>query len=89
MATGVMLWTPGFIPKGCSLFWDEGHREVHCNDEAALHRAKALITIEFSWHLIAVMILSVSFYLYLVHVYGEKVKKGEERHDDDDDDLGF
>ena len=54
MGAGIMLWTPGFIPKGCSLFWDEGHLEVHCRDEAALRRAKGLINIEFSWYFIAI-----------------------------------
>ena len=98
MTTGIMLWTKVFIPKGCALIWDDGHREVRCHEEAALHRAKALINIEFSWYLIAVMIFSVSFYLYSAEFYGEKKvkelswgkineKKGEELHLGDNDDA--
>ena len=71
---GVMLWTPEYIPKGCFLKWEEGHQVVHCHDEASLHRAKALVNIEFSWYVIGVAMFSVVFYMLLEKVYGKKVK---------------
>ena len=74
MVMGVMLWTPAYIPKGCFLRWEEGHQVAHCHDDKSLHRAKALINIEFSWYVIGMAMFSVFFYLFLVKVYGEKVK---------------
>lgn len=71
---GVMLWTPTYLPKGCFLHWEEGHQVPHCHDEKSLHRAKALINIEFSWYVIGLAMFSVFFYLFLVKIYGEKVK---------------
>lgn len=94
IATGVMLWTPSLLPKGCSIALVEGHKEIRCDDES-LHRAKALINIEFSWYVIAITIFSVSFYLYLVNLYGEKhknlswAKKEEKGEEHDDDDFGL
>lgn len=38
----------------------------------ALHRAKSLVNIEFSWLVVCVMIFTVSLYLLLGRVYGEK-----------------
>lgn len=86
---GYMLWTPGLIPKGCSLRMEDGHQVVNCSNMAALHRAKSLVNIEFSWLVVAVMIFIVSFYLLLGRVYGETVEywrvgKEEEREEDED-----
>ena len=98
IAIGVMLGTPGFLPKGCSLVSGKGHQEVNCRDEESLHRAKALINIEFSWYVIGIMIFSMWFYLFLGNVVkvkylplGKNEKKGEKNHDYDDveDDLGL
>ncbi|KAK8630343.1 hypothetical protein V6N13_079141 [Hibiscus sabdariffa] len=40
----------------------------------ALHRAKSLVNIGFSWTLIGVIIFAMGFYLALVKLYGEKVE---------------
>ncbi|KAE9462324.1 hypothetical protein C3L33_05779, partial [Rhododendron williamsianum] len=45
---GFMLWTPEFIPKGCFMNLEEGHKVVRCHDDEALDRAKSLVNIEFS-----------------------------------------
>ncbi|KAH0724251.1 hypothetical protein KY284_000116 [Solanum tuberosum] len=43
MVMGFMLWTPKFIPKGCFINFEEGHKVVRCENDEALERAKALI----------------------------------------------
>ncbi|XP_038726354.1 transmembrane protein 45A-like [Tripterygium wilfordii] len=68
---GYMLYTPQFIPKGCSINDDDGHKEVICHTEEALYRAKSLVNIEFSWYLVLVTILCMLFYLILIRVYGK------------------
>lgn len=74
MVSGFMLWTPQLIPKGCSLYVDDDHEMVRCSGDEALHRAKSLITIQFSWLLISFTIFAVCFYLVLAKAYGEKVR---------------
>ncbi|XWS73441.1 hypothetical protein CRYUN_Cryun02cG0129200 [Craigia yunnanensis] len=74
MVMGYMLWTPELIPKGCFIHSEEGHQVVRCSSDEALHRAKSLVNIQFSWTLIAVTILAMSFYLVLVKLYGENVE---------------
>ncbi|CAA7394950.1 unnamed protein product [Spirodela intermedia] len=68
---GIMLYTPRFIPKGCSLETDDGRFVVPCKGHLSLHRAKALVNLEFSWTLIAVVAFSMWFYLYLAKKYPE------------------
>ncbi|KAB2607503.1 hypothetical protein D8674_007220 [Pyrus ussuriensis x Pyrus communis] len=74
MVMGFMLWTPDLMPKGCSMNLEEGHKVVRCHGDEALHRAKSLVNLQFSWFLLGVAIFGVSFYLGLVKVYGEKVE---------------
>ncbi|KAK9274397.1 hypothetical protein L1049_019211 [Liquidambar formosana] len=74
MVMGFMLWTPSLIPKGCFIHLEEGHDVVRCSDDESLHRAKALVNIQFSWYLIGITIFAVSFYLLLVKKYGENVE---------------
>ncbi|KAK2976990.1 hypothetical protein RJ640_019210 [Escallonia rubra] len=74
MVMGIMLWTPEFMPKGCFMNLEEGHLVVRCHDHEALHRAKSLVNIEFSWFLIGVTIFAVSVYLALIKIYPEKVE---------------
>ncbi|KAK3030123.1 hypothetical protein RJ639_038872 [Escallonia herrerae] len=74
MVMGFMLWTPEFMPKGCFMNLEEGHLVVRCHDHEALHRAKSLVNIEFSWFLIGVTIFAVSVYLALIKIYPEKVE---------------
>ncbi|CBI29196.3 uncharacterized protein LOC100244332 [Vitis vinifera] len=87
---GYMLWTPALIPKGCILHLDNGHEVVNCSDTEALHRAKSLVNIEFSWLVVGMMIFAMSFYLFLARVYREKVEYwslGREEGREDDEDL--
>ncbi|GMN64934.1 hypothetical protein TIFTF001_034018 [Ficus carica] len=74
MVMGFMLWTPDFLPKGCFLHDEDGRKVARCSGEEALHRAKSLINLEFSWFLIGVAVFGVSFYLVLLKIYGEKVE---------------
>ncbi|KAJ8760052.1 hypothetical protein K2173_010908 [Erythroxylum novogranatense] len=74
MVMGFMIWTPEFTPKGCQLRSEDGHRVVRCGSEDALSRAKSLITLLFSWLVIAVTICTVTFYLALAQSYGKYVE---------------
>ncbi|OWM73416.1 transmembrane protein 45B-like [Punica granatum] len=71
---GFMLWTPQLIPKGCFMNLEEAHFVVRCNSDEALHRAKSLANILFSWFLISVTIFSVCLYLVLTKIYEDKVQ---------------
>ncbi|KAH7532315.1 hypothetical protein FEM48_Zijuj04G0006900 [Ziziphus jujuba var. spinosa] len=81
MVMGFMLWIPEVMPKGCHLKLEKGHHVVRCTGDEALHRAKALINIQFSWCFIGVAIFGVSLYLVMVKVYEEYicVSKREEQ----------
>jgi hypothetical protein len=71
---GFMLWTPGLIPKGCSLYNDDGHKIVRCTSEEALHRAKSLVNIQFGWFVIGITIFAITLYLAMVETYSKNVK---------------
>ncbi|WOH09765.1 hypothetical protein DCAR_0729224 [Daucus carota subsp. sativus] len=66
MIMGIMLWIPEVIPKGCFLNMEDGHQVVRCLSDEDLHRAKALVNIEFSGCLIGVTIFAMSIYIILV-----------------------
>ncbi|KAI3414735.1 uncharacterized protein J3R85_015908 [Psidium guajava] len=90
---GYMLWTPGLIPKGCFLNFEEGHQVVRCHSDGALHRAKSLVNIGFAWLLILITAFSVGLYLALVKIYGETVEyrpltKTTDIEEEDDDGDG-
>lgn len=68
---GFMLWTPSLLPKRCFLNLEEGHDVVRCHSDEALHRAKSLVNIGFSWFLILITAFSVGLYLALVKIYGD------------------
>ncbi|KAM1753004.1 uncharacterized protein LOC126588456 [Malus sylvestris] len=95
MVMGFMLWTPDLMPKGCSMNSEEGHKVVRCHGDEALHRAKSLVNLQFSWFLLGVAIFGVSFYLVLVKVYGEKfeyfslTRLREEDEEDPDHDVEY
>ncbi|KAK4748887.1 hypothetical protein SAY87_015473 [Trapa incisa] len=74
MVMGVMLWTPGLIPKGCFLNGEDGHFVVRCHDDEALHRAKVLVNIEFSSYVIGARVFSISIYLVLTKLHGGNVE---------------
>ncbi|KAJ4724086.1 Transmembrane protein like [Melia azedarach] len=88
---GMMLWTPGFIPKGCFLNVEEEHEVVRCHGEETLHRAKSLVNLQFSWFLIGICVFSVSFYLVLGKIYGQDIGEYStlimSRKEDDSDDV--
>ncbi|WCJ32438.1 hypothetical protein M5689_013860 [Euphorbia peplus] len=71
---GYFLWTPSLVPKGCFIHLEEGHEVVRCSDEEALHRAKSLVNIQFSWFLIGFTIFTVTFYLVLDKFYSHDQK---------------
>ncbi|XP_050215912.1 uncharacterized protein LOC126667012 [Mercurialis annua] len=68
---GYALWTPSLVPKGCFIHLEDGHQVVRCSGDEALHRAKSLVNIQFSWFLIGVTIFVMCFYLALDKFYGE------------------
>ncbi|XP_037404238.1 uncharacterized protein LOC119267038 [Triticum dicoccoides] len=69
---GVMLWTPGLISKGCFINLEEGHNVVRCRTDEALHRAKSLVNLQFSWYLTATVLFVVVLYLQLTKLYHEE-----------------
>ncbi|KAG6790966.1 hypothetical protein POTOM_000075 [Populus tomentosa] len=74
MVMGFMLWTPRLIPKGCSLYNDDGHKILRCASEEALHRAKSLVNIQFGWLVVGLTIFAITLYLHLVEKYSKNVK---------------
>ncbi|XP_031491911.2 uncharacterized protein LOC116258718 [Nymphaea colorata] len=83
---GFMLWIPEFVPKGCRLNMENGHLVVRCMDEKALHRAKALVNIQFSWYLAGVTVMTLIFYVIMMKMYGvddEYRRVGSEEEDED------
>ncbi|KAH7532316.1 hypothetical protein FEM48_Zijuj04G0007000 [Ziziphus jujuba var. spinosa] len=97
MVMGFMLWTPELIPKGCYIHLEEGHHVVRCTGEKALHRAKSLVNLQFSWYLIGTAVFGVSLYLVTVKLYGENnnnkveyfslTRELEEQEGEDSDDV--
>ncbi|THU60086.1 hypothetical protein C4D60_Mb07t08930 [Musa balbisiana] len=69
---GFMLWTPSLIPKGCFMNLEEGHMVVRCHTDAALHRAKSLVNLQFSWYMAATAVFSMLLLLFLSKVYPEE-----------------
>lgn len=80
---GFMLWTPGLVPKGCRMNYEEGHFVVRCEGERALGRAKSLVNLQFGWSFVCVAIFSMIFYVYLLRRYEEKVEYRSLHADDD------
>ncbi|KAK4855913.1 hypothetical protein QYF36_012236 [Acer negundo] len=88
---GYMLWTPQFIPKGCYINREEGHQVMRCHGEQALHRAKSLVNLQFSWFLVGITIFSLSFYLAWDNFFTKKVEYSTltREEDDDSDDVEY
>nr|XP_010932463.1 transmembrane protein 45B [Elaeis guineensis] len=86
---GFMLWTPSLIPKGCFINSEDGHQVVRCHSDEALHRAKSLVNIQFSWYVAAMAVFSMLLYLFLTKRYPEApeylplVKEGGQEDDED------
>ncbi|MQM21320.1 hypothetical protein Taro_054359 [Colocasia esculenta] len=68
---GIMLYAPWFTPKGCHLQTGDGTLIVPCDDHASLHRAKALVNLQFAWSLAAVVVFSAWLYLRMSQKYPE------------------
>ncbi|KAL3519012.1 hypothetical protein ACH5RR_021601 [Cinchona calisaya] len=90
MVMGIMLWTPEYIPKGCFLNSEEGHKVVRCHDHEALERAKSLVNISFSWYLVGIAIFGMCVYLSLYKMFPENVEyqsltKVDDQEEEDDD----
>ncbi|OAY28929.1 transmembrane protein 45A [Manihot esculenta] len=91
---GYVLWTPSLVPKGCFIHSEEGHQVVRCSGEEALHRAKSLVNIQFSWLLIGITIFVMCFYLGMHKYYGEEnieysslTKEDQQLLEEDSDDV--
>ncbi|XVF04581.1 hypothetical protein REPUB_Repub05bG0096300 [Reevesia pubescens] len=80
---GCMLWTPALVSKGCFIHSEDGHKVVRCSSDEALHRAKSLVNIQFSWVSIAATNFSMALYLVMVKVYGEKVEYSTLKKEED------
>lgn len=53
---------------------EDGHFVVRCRSDAALHRAKSLANIEFSWLFAAVMGSCLLMYLVMSRRYGKEAE---------------
>ncbi|KAK6143189.1 hypothetical protein DH2020_023537 [Rehmannia glutinosa] len=72
IVTGVMLWTPSLLPKGCYLKSGMGRVGVLCHGDLALDRAKALVNILFGLCLIVLTVFSMSVYLVMIKFYSQE-----------------
>ncbi|WZZ47781.1 hypothetical protein YC2023_044040 [Brassica napus] len=59
---------------GCFIHDENSHQGVKCSTEEALHKAKSLVYIEFSWLFVINTIFVVTLYMILDRVYGENVE---------------
>ncbi|KAK9736052.1 hypothetical protein RND81_04G246900 [Saponaria officinalis] len=91
MVMGFALWTPALIPKGCFMNLEDGHKVVRCQGEGSLHRAKALVNIQFSWFLIFMAAFAAASYVSMMLLYGNNnnnnkysVMSLSEQEDDED-----
>ncbi|KAE8788166.1 plant viral-response family protein [Hordeum vulgare] len=66
---GAMVWVPSMVPKGCSLVRDDGRDTVRCHSRASLHRAMALVNLQFGWYLSFMTVFVLAVYLYVCSRY--------------------
>ncbi|KAJ4971172.1 hypothetical protein NE237_004271 [Protea cynaroides] len=71
---GFVLWTARLVPKGCFMNLEDGHWVVRCKTDEALHRAKSLVNLHFSWFLVMFAVFAMVFYLAMLRMYSEKVE---------------
>ncbi|XP_024395018.1 uncharacterized protein [Physcomitrium patens] len=62
---GFVLWTPSLLPKDCAMVHTPDHATVECSTHDALHQAKALANLQFSWHLAALVVLTGALFFLL------------------------
>ncbi|WOK94275.1 transmembrane protein 45A-like [Canna indica] len=87
---GCMLWTPGLIAKGCFMNPEDGHFVVRCRSDEALHRAKSLVNLQFSWCMTAMAVFSMLLYVLLSKVFPEEPQylplvKGESTEEEEEE----
>eukprot|EP00268_Persea_americana_P056633 TRINITY_DN6705_c0_g1_i1.p1 TRINITY_DN6705_c0_g1~~TRINITY_DN6705_c0_g1_i1.p1 ORF type:complete len:374 (+),score=30.35 TRINITY_DN6705_c0_g1_i1:66-1187(+) len=85
---GFVLWTPGLVPKGCQMNSEDDHMVVRCSGDQALHRAKSLVNIQFSWFLVCITIFAMVLYLVLLRRFEKKVAEYRSLDKEDDGDGG-
>ncbi|RWV78896.1 hypothetical protein GW17_00060051 [Ensete ventricosum] len=51
---------------------EEGHTVVRCRSDEALHRAKSLVNLQFSWYMAATAMFSMLLHLFLSRSYTEE-----------------
>ncbi|KAI3908613.1 hypothetical protein MKX01_027479 [Papaver californicum] len=85
---GCMLWIPEFVAQGCFMNSEDDHLVVRCNGEHALHRAKALVNLQFSWLLSMIVVLSMTLYVIMCDIYGGKIEYLSISKSDGDDEEG-
>nr|TKW33421.1 hypothetical protein SEVIR_2G234400v2 [Setaria viridis] len=73
-----VMWIPSLVPKGCSLVREHHRDAVRCENDDSLHRAKALVNLQFGWCMSLVALFVVALYLYVCKRYPS---------DEDDDGL--
>lgn len=66
---GAMVWVPSMVPKGCSLVREDGRDTMRCHDKASLHRARALVNLQFGWYLSFLTVFVLAIYLYVCSKY--------------------
>ncbi|MCL7025578.1 hypothetical protein MKW94_000189 [Papaver nudicaule] len=71
---GCMLWIPVFVAQGCFMNSEDDHLVVRCSGEHTLHRAKALVNLQFSWILSMIVVLSMTLYITMGNIYGGKIE---------------
>ncbi|KAE8701704.1 hypothetical protein F3Y22_tig00110514pilonHSYRG00035 [Hibiscus syriacus] len=83
---GYVMWTPSLVPRGCFLQFEDGHQIVSCSSDEVLHRAKSLVNILFSSTLIVVTIFTMTLYVVLDRLYGQKVEYSKLRKEEEESD---
>ncbi|KAM0860593.1 hypothetical protein ACQ4PT_046458 [Festuca glaucescens] len=77
------------VPKGCSLVREDGRDTVRCHDKASLHRARALVNLQFGWYLSFMTVFVLAIYLYVCNrypaeqVYAQLVPKAGDEDEED------
>ncbi|KAJ3696545.1 hypothetical protein LUZ61_000250 [Rhynchospora tenuis] len=69
---GIMIWIPYLLPKECYLNNEDGHQVPRCHSDEAMHRAKALINMQFSLYLLLTTVFCMLSYIYVSNYYPEE-----------------
>ncbi|KAJ4793956.1 transmembrane epididymal protein (DUF716) [Rhynchospora pubera] len=69
---GIMIWIPYLLPKECYLNSEEGHQVPRCHSDEAMHRAKALVNMQFSLYLLVTTVFCMLSYIFISKYYPEE-----------------